>query len=261
MIYISTKMYQPGNFMKVMRILDDIEGEVGIELFAHVGEEAFMEALEENRDFLKNHPLSIHEPVAKMEHSAPEGTAEYQKTQETFGKTLELAEDLGADYIVYHTHNKEVDNKEAMKAGVLANIKDQEERAKARILVENVGIDQMGTGLYSQEEFISLAQGLEEGVILDIGHAQANGWDLAETISALKDKIVAYQIYANQEGHDLHDRAFIDENTGYMMVFLELYKKHTPEAHIVLEYSKDFEDREGILMLDVLRLQSILKKK
>ena len=259
MIYISTKMYEAGNFSKVNRILDDIEGEVGIELFVKLEEEEFLSKVEENTEFLKEKSLTFHEPVKKIEHSAPRGTAEYQKTLETFTETLKLAEKLEPKFMVYHTHNKEVENKKEMIKAAEENLKEANSLTSIPLLIENIGIESKGTALFTQEEFITFALEQDNNIMLDLGHAQSNNWDLERVISTLNDKIAAYQLHYSQEGQEDHERAFSQENTGYMMVFLELYKKFTPKADLILEYSGEYEDREGILMLDVLRLKNILK--
>ena len=82
-------------------------------------------------------------------------------------------------------------------------------------------------------------------VLIDIGHAYCNGWDLERVISALKDKIIAYHVHNNDGKDDQHKR--MHDGTLDFDRFIEWYKKNTPHAEIVLEYYiPDKKDLAGI---------------
>ena len=55
-----------------------------------------------------------------------------------------------------------------------------------RLLVENTGIAALGTALLDQEAFTILSRDQGWDVLIDVGHANANGWDLYRLIEDLK---------------------------------------------------------------------------
>ena len=82
-------------------------------------------------------------------------------------------------------------------------------------------------------------------MLIDIGHAHANGWNLSETIESLKDQIEAYHIHNNDGIHDSHNR-ILEGSLDFEQFVLD-YKKFTPDADIVVEYSRaSSNDDEGI---------------
>ena len=76
------------------------------------------------------------------------------------------------------------------------------------VVVENAGVLDRGNMLFDQDAFIQLCREEHYPVLIDIGHAYANGWDLAQTMEALKDQIVAYHLHNNDGVHDSHQRIF-----------------------------------------------------
>ena len=53
MIYISTNIYGPDTFMKVLKVVDHFDRQVGIELFMMNHDDSFMDIVSENMDTLK----------------------------------------------------------------------------------------------------------------------------------------------------------------------------------------------------------------
>ena len=57
-------------------------------------QKVFAPLLEESMDLLKHVPISFHGPYYKAEHSAPQGTPEYEYTMELVGQTLRYSEKM-----------------------------------------------------------------------------------------------------------------------------------------------------------------------
>ena len=91
--------------------------------------------------------------------------------------------------------------------------------------------------LFDEQEFIDLCRREQYAVLIDIGHAWANGWSLKRVVNALADQIVAYHLHNNDGVHDSHQR--IHEGTLDFDGFLKLAKQATPDAEWVMEYAMD----------------------
>lgn len=127
-------------------------------------------------------PISFHEPYYKAEHSEPAGTEAYQRTMQMLEKTIHYGEILNCRYIVYHHNNGVVRAKteKKMKSVSCENFLTAEKLCGAQgipLLVENAGVLSRNNMLFDQKEFIELCKKEDYQVLLDIGHAQANGWN------------------------------------------------------------------------------------
>ena len=88
--------------------------------------------------------------------------------------------------------------------------------------------------------------GVPNPVLIDIGHAHANGWDLRHVMEALQDKIISYHVHNNDGVHDCHQRIY--NGTLDFNDFLYDVRELTPKADLVLEYAPDVAaDQAGIL--------------
>ena len=105
------------------------------------------------------------------------------------------------------------------------------------MVVENAGVLERGNRLFDEQEFIDLCRREQYAVLIDIGHAWANGWSLKRVVNALADQIVAYHLHNNDGVHDSHQR--IHEGTLDFDGFLKLAKQATPDAEWVMEYAMD----------------------
>ncbi len=251
-INISTNIYKPHQLEEIFNLLEKSnDSNIGLELFVEWQDEMFEEIIKKNMDKFKKYNISMHGPYYNTEHSAPKGTSEYEISLEFFKKSLQLSKELNSKYIVYHHNNCMVmpENKEKMIAVSGENLIELSKIAEeygAHIVVENSGVKSHDNMLFNEEEFINMAENIKENILIDIGHAFANDWNLERVIKKLKDKIIAYHIHNNNGWKDNHDR--IRNGMLNFKEFLEIYKKHTPKADLVIEYGKQcYGDDEGII--------------
>lgn len=251
-IYISTNMYATNQLEQIFTLLDLARDKtIGIELFVQWHDGAFTDFVRENLDRLLQYNSSLHGPYYHTEHSKPQGSEEYTLAKQYFISTLELSQKLRSKYIVYHHNNCCVkpENKQAMIKYSSQNLLELNELAKAyaaNIVVENAGVLSHNNMLFDQKEFVDLAQAIGNKILIDVGHAFANGWNLEEVIATLSHKIVAYHLHNNDGVEDQHNR--ITDGNLNIDSFVELYKKYTPKADLVIEYSpKCATDSVGIL--------------
>lgn len=251
-IYISTNLYNPDQLEEIFSLLDKInDRSIGIELFVEWQNDVFIKFIDDNIDRLKDYKISLHGPYYETEHSAEKGSLEYIRTNEYFNSTLEISKELNSRYIVYHHNNCKVvqENKERMIEASSENLIDLNENAKeydSKIVVENCGVISHENMLFNEKEFIEMAKSIPNNILIDIGHAFANKWYIENIIMELKDKIVAYHIHNNDGFEDNHNR--INDGKLSFDKFLDLYKKYTSDADLVLEYGKQcYKDVFGII--------------
>ncbi|MDQ0203352.1 sugar phosphate isomerase/epimerase family protein [Pectinatus haikarae] len=249
-IYISTNLYEPQQLQNIFALLKKMSLPIGIELFPEWQSEIFCKMLNMYYDEFKKHPITLHGPYYGTEHSRAEGTEEYARAMVYFKKTFELSRELKARHIVYHHNNCRIDigqKQELITVSEknLAKLRREAVKFKAKIVVENAGVLAHKNMLFDQDEFIEMAERVPEKILLDIGHAHANGWNIKYIIERLSDKIIAYHVHNNDGYEDKHDRIF--HGTLDFADFINCYKKYTPNADIVVEYGKQCAvDSEGI---------------
>ena len=241
-ILISTNMYKGSEFGQILPYLKRFPGQVGVEVFPMFHEECFEKNLRDAMPLLKEVPVSFHGPYYQAEHSAAEGTVEYARTMELLEKTLSYAKELSSKYLVYHHNNcriipGEKEDRVRVSCENYYTVKQLCEEAGTRVVVENAGVLERGNRLFDEQEFIDLCRREQYAVLIDIGHAWANGWSLKRVVNALADQIVAYHLHNNDGVHDSHQR--IHEGTLDFDGFLKLAKQATPDAEWVMEYAMD----------------------
>ncbi|MBC2582092.1 sugar phosphate isomerase/epimerase [Clostridium sp. DJ247] len=263
-IYISTNLYTPSELENIFPLLDKINDKnIGIELFPEWHDRQFIDILDKNLDKFENYHISLHGPYYHTEHSSEKGSIEYENSKEYFRSTLELSKQLNSRYIVYHHNNCRVklENRIEMISNSTENLLELNELAKAYgvdIVVENAGVLSRNNMLFDEEQFIEIAKGIDNKILIDIGHAFANNWNLNHVISELKHRIVAYHLHNNDGVEDNHNR--IRDGKLDIDGFFEIYKKYTPSADLVIEYSKNCrKDVDGIIK-DVNEIKKMLGK-
>lgn len=256
MIYVSTNMYRPESVMKVTKILEAFsKDQVGIELFIFNNSDEFIREVNDNIDTLNKYSITFHGPYLETEHSAPKGTKLYDRTIELYKQSLEFDKALNPKYIVYHTNNISINNKEEMIENAFKNLDEIKEWSNTPLVIENAGVG--GNSLFEEQEYIETLGNRKENALIDIGHAKANGWDLENVIKSLSDKIISYHIHTNDGIHDEH--LSVSENYNELKDFVDLYKEYTPNADIVLEYNATYEDKEDLVIEDIKELIDYLK--
>src|SRR5699024_12522447 len=87
----------------------------------------------------------------------------------------------------------------------LDHITQEAKNKGVNILVENVGVDTKQNKLLTESEFINFCKERANNVLIDIVHANANGWHLDYVIQQLKEKIKFYNLHNNDVKHDDHN--------------------------------------------------------
>ncbi|MDO5388803.1 MAG: sugar phosphate isomerase/epimerase [Clostridia bacterium] len=253
-VMISTSMYHSDNFKNVLNYVEKYKGRVGVEIFPRFDEGEFEKVLKECVPFLKNVPVSFHEPSFEIEHTADIHSNEYKKTIHRLSSMIKYGSVMGCRYIVYHHNNCVVplDKKEEMLKVSQDNLHEVSQLLLPygiSVAVENAGIAANNTMLLNENEFISFCRESVCNVVIDIGHINANGWDLRNVMLSLKNKIISYHIHNNYGKSDEHNRIF--DGTFDFNEFIKYYREFTPNADLVLEYKEEMAERENEICEDI----------
>ncbi|MBO4472100.1 MAG: TIM barrel protein [Clostridia bacterium] len=237
-IYIDTCVF-PRSRLETGRIFRDRYGaSLGFELLPMFDLQAFQANLDKNLDLFSGGPLFFHEPVFGVEHSVPKGSPAYEETMRHILLTKKYAELLHPSAMVYHFSNRVVppDRKKQMLSTSLENLEEIKDLfPDVKILVENTGTRAARNLLLEQSEFTVLCLSRRLPVLIDIGHANANGWSLEKLIMDLHELIGGYHLHNNDGRRDLHNR-LRDGTVDYRELF-PLINDLTPGVPLIIEYT------------------------
>lgn len=192
-----------------------------------------------NLDFLREGSVSFHEPVFCVEHSAPKGSRAYEESMYHIMLTKKYADILHPVHMVYHLNNCAVtpETKDSMLATSLENLAEIRGIFEGvQIVVENVGTNVKGDRLLDQEEYTALCMERNFDVLIDVGHANANSWDMRKLIHDLKNQIRAFHLHNNDGVHDLHNR--LGNGTINFAELMPYIRSEVPDARLIIEYTR-----------------------
>lgn len=198
----------------------------------------FEENFRKNIRLFQDCPLFFHEPVWGVEHTAPAGSPAYQESMHHILLTRKFTDILKPSHMVYHLNNCSVSEteKERMLQTSLDNLEEMRSVFRdVSLLVENTGTAAAGDLLLDQCEFTALCLEQDLEVLIDVGHANANGWDLFRLITDLRNHIRGFHFHNNDGALDLHSR--ISDGTLDFSRLMPFIRRTVPEATWVIEYT------------------------
>ena len=221
---------------------------LGFELLMMFDLPDFEENLRKNLSLFESGPLMFHEPVWGVEHAAPKGSPAWEEGMYHLRLTQKYAQMLQPAQMVYHFSNGKVspERKDAMIRYSLENLDEMRTMfADVEILVENTGIKADGTLLMDQDEFTDLCRDRHFKVLIDIGHANANGWDIPRLVGNLRELISGFHLHNNDGIHDLHNR--LRNGTVDFQHLIPILDREVPEAPRVIEYTRSVYHGEPMM--------------
>ena len=221
----------------------------------------FEENLKRNLDLFAGGPLMFHEPVWGLDHSAPRGSALWAEGMYHLRLTQKYAKILHPSAIAFHLSNRPLlpGEKETRLRFALENLADMQDMFPGiKIMIENTGTKAARTALLDQAGFTGLCLDRQFPVLIDVGHANANGWDLPRLIRDLKGLICAFHLHNNDGINDLHNR--LREGTINMEHLIACIDQTVPAASRVIEYNRPVFHGNPLLE-DISYLMSLSGKK
>ena len=259
-LYIDTCVLPRAQLQTGRIYREKIGPDVGFELLMMFDIPEFEENLKQNLELFAGGPLMFHEPVWGVEHSASRGSAAWEKGMHHLRLTRKYAEILHPAFMAYHLNNCAVtaENKDQMIRNALENLEEMREMFPGvQLLVENTGTRADGTMLLDQAEFTDLCRGRKIPALIDIGHANANGWDIRKLISDLRGQIGGFHLHNNDGLHDLHNR--LKDGTLDFRELVPYMDQAEPDAARVIEYTRPVFHGEP-LMEDIRMLEEFSAK-
>lgn len=157
-----------------------------------------------------------------------------------YKKAIEFASMIHAQHVVIHPgfcfapqFSKEIGRQRAK-----AYIQQLCEIAKplnVTLAIENVGYD--GSSLFTKEEYEHFLEDVDNTAkyLIDVGHANLNGWDIASTIYTVKDRLAGLHLHDNDGKGDQH--LPIGEGTVDWSSIFEVMRAEQITDGLILEYA------------------------
>ena len=218
---------------------------LGVEFATSWTTPEFDRKLEEQIPVFAGVPVTLHAPF--IEACTVPGSPEERWMEENFLRACRLYPRFGATSMVMHTHEGafpagELDRWRQRSLEVLLDWTGRMERMGISVTVENVGYPARGNVLFDLEQFEELFRQLPPsvGCLIDTGHALLNGWDIPALIRRMGGRIRGYHLNNNDGLHDSHLPLYDPAGCcppEEMDAILRAIARHTPQAHLILEYA------------------------
>ena len=232
---------------------------LGFELLMMFDLPDFEENLKQNLELFAEGPLTFHEPVWGVEHAAPRGSVQWEEGMYHLRLTQKYAAVLHPPTMVVHLSNGPVpsDMRDSMLRSALENLEEMWEMfPDVRLLTENTGIRADNTQLLDQQEFTDLCRARKLPVLVDVGHASANSWNLPKLIRDLGSQIEGFHLHNNDGAHDLHNR--LRDGSLDLAGLVPEMDRYAPEAMRIIEYTRPSLHGDPLLE-DIAYLQELSK--
>ncbi|WP_156290561.1 sugar phosphate isomerase/epimerase family protein [Oceanobacillus salinisoli] len=190
---------------------------------------------------LKDLPVSftIHPPAWDINLTS-ENKAIREASFHEYKKAIKFAGMIGASHVVIHPGFcfSPVFNKELAQQRAKAYMNQLCEIAKplgVRLAIENVGYN--GSAILTEEEFVEFLEDVDEtaGYLIDIGHAQLDGWNVPNVIKIIKDRLIALHIHDNMAASD--DHLPIGEGKMDWQAIMDVLNQEEIDCELILEYA------------------------
>lgn len=243
----------------LLKSVGPFEGRAGVELFLHYHDEAYRHRAERALEWLGPIARTVHGPFLHVEGTSEKNSVGQAYLFEAYRWAFQTAEHLGCREMVFHTHQRIVEEREKRRAqqNVRENLDaliDMGREHGVMLLIENLGIQKSGVSLFDEEDFLELVRDFPQtGCLIDTGHLNVAGWNTRRVIKELAGRIRAYHLHNNDGRTDSHRP--IGEGSFDFPAFYQLYRRFTPNASLTLEYGDGERITPELLARD---LQSVI---
>lgn len=153
-------------------------------------------------------------------------------------QALEFSARLGAEQMVLHPGYSAF-NKDRARALAQCAVCDLARQAKAfgvHLAFENIAGP--AAALYTQEMFCHALDEVDRsvGYLLDVGHANMNGWNIPETIRTLGDRLLGMHLHDNH-GRDDDHLPIGQGSVQWEPIWAAAAESYTDACHWILEYA------------------------
>ena len=263
-VAVSTQLYDMAR-LELLRPLLEKDAALGVEIFPEWQLTRYEPLQQQAMPWLEGRAITFHGPYWDIDPCVDPDEPEFALFVKYWRKTLALAAQLKARYVVYHLYNhhfaaweREAKYEAAMRS--LQTVRGLAEEYGVLLAIENTETDASGAcNLLSQEEYIRLVKSLPDcAAMIDIGHAHCAGWDIPQLIRGLANRIEGYHLHNNDGCYDSHCR--IREGALDMESVLVQICHHTPRAALTMEYNPRLGITEREVWEDIQWLRRCVEK-
>lgn len=183
-----------------------------------------------------NNIKSMHGPFLDLKPASPDKDIR-RVSQKKYFETLDIAEDLSLDYIIFHSQINPLLNEPGImelnysQNAQFYNSLMKETSFKGIVLIENI----FEANPYGMLKLIEKIDSDRVKLILDIGHAKLGESSLEEWIKTLANHIAYIHFHSNNGKYDQHLRPSNEE----IEELFNLIDKYQIDPVISLEYKKE----------------------
>lgn len=243
LISVSTQLYDEARLAQLRPLLEKDDA-LGAEIFPEWQLTRYEPLQQQALPWLAGRPLTLHGPYWDIDPCFAPDEPEFALFLKYWRKTLALAAQLKARYVVYHLYNHhfapwEREEKYAAAMTALHTVRELAEEYGVLLAIENTETDPTGAcNLLTQREYVALVRSSGCAAMIDVGHAHCAGWDIPTLIAQLADHIEGYHLHNNDGCSDSHHR--ILDGALDMERTVSAICRHTPRAALTLEYNPRF---------------------
>lgn len=157
-----------------------------------------------------------------------------------YKKAIEFAGKIDAQHVVIHPgfcfapqFSKETGRQRAKM--YIQQLCEIAKPLHVTLAIENVGYN--GTSLFTQKEYEAFLEGVDSSAkyLIDVGHANLNGWDIASAIYHVKDRLAGLHLHDNDGKSDQH--LPVGEGTIDWSSIFDVLRTEQIDCELVLEYA------------------------
>lgn len=198
------------------------------------------------KELIEQGKVSVHCPMEGCDLLADDGTELMRHTIDMHKRCFELAQAVGAPYVVIHPCSLEpFDSEKTLIRRLRLNERmymtaGLAEPYGVKILLENIGSWRENSLMVTEEDFIALSKGDRWGMLLDTGHANVNGWDIPSLIRKLGSRIKGFHLHDNDGMTDSHQPIY-NGTIPWNDVFAAISEMPSP-PDLTVEYNPKYAD-------------------
>lgn len=195
-------------------------------------------------EYFKGGKLGMHCPMEGCCLLAPKGSLKLRYTLDKHIACFELAQEIGSSYVVIHTNSLEprsaceASEQKKLLGERMSKTAELAKKYRLKISVENVGFGYNNSIVAEQDDFLKLTENSDYDMLLDIGHAHANGWNIPMLIDTLGSRIAGFHFHDNDGSSDSHIP--IGKGTAKWNEIFAAIKRSAPSADRIIEYSPKY---------------------
>lgn len=237
-IFISSLIFQNNNYGEIKKFIEH-NNIKNMEFILEPNNASDFEKTLKLLDTIKFEEVAFHGPYKTCILSDSD-EENWQKALETYIQCFEIVKRYNGSYIILHTSEYHEENSDiALIKAKIIKLVELGKKYGVKVILENVGLKE--EAIFSEKKYFKFLKDEKYQTVLDIGHAEINGWNIFDIMKENSDSIFAYHLHTNDGELDLHQS--IRKNDFNINKFLDILKRGVGVNRLVLEYSPSVEKK------------------